>query len=328
MVLEEDIKCFSKEWNLPAEYVRREIEEQDQFVKEVLNTELERESDPEVVKRIMAEYVRRSEAASVPYVKNRYLYQSAVIAAMYIYAHHDNWLSGVLPDFYKTARKQAYTALMADFDFDELMVYTMLRLYRLKDVRSIIGCIKQVNRYVYFAKKYSSYYISDYQQAELYCCYETVCFQASLELCNNESIDLTQKIRLFNHLTKLKTSEIRMLVYFSLFWLYVHNCEREDDNSGCDDINPETGNAYFEEYLAKAYTVMECKLESLNLALYAHQQWLSIAVEYANWMTIDHQGPIPYNPVEAEKILRYAANVDIEKIASRANYFLQKYFNE
>ena len=328
MVLEEDIDYFSKEWHLPAKYVRREIEEQDQYINEVLKSELERESDPVVVKRIMAEYVRRSEAASVPYVKNRYLYESALIAAMYIFAHDDDWRSGVLPDFYKTARKQAYTALKAGVDFDELLVYTMLRLYRLKDVRSIIGCIKQVNRYVYFAKKYSSYYISNYQQFELYRRYEAVCFQASLELSYDASIDLTQKIRLFKHLTKLKNREWLMRVYFMLFWLYIYNLERDDDNTGCDDYNPSTGNAYFEEYLLKAYTATEYKLECLNLGSYPHQSWLMVAVEYANCMSWDHQGLIPYNPAEAEKILRFAANVDIEHISSRAKYLLQKKFYE
>ncbi len=326
MVLEKYIRYFSRKWNLPADQIRREIEEQDRFVCEVFDTEPERESDPEVVKRIMAGYVRRSDAASVPYVKGRYLFESALIAAMYIYAHDDDWTSGVLPDFYEEAMEHADTALMTFGEFDELLVSNMLKLYTLKDVQEIIDCMKEVRRYVHWAKKHSTYYISQYRQSELYRRYEIVCMQAGVKLSFDNSIKATERIRLVKHLTKIKNNELLMRVYFILYRLY----QRHEESEGYAIYNFSTGNTYFEEYLEKAYTIMSMsyKLESLNFNSYSHRTWLRIAVDYASIMCLDNQGLIPYNPIEAERILKFASQVDIEDISCIAQDTLQKYFNE
>lgn len=331
MILEKDIRYFSRKLNLPADQVRREIEEQDRFVSEVFDTEPERESDPEVVKRIMTEYVRRSEAATVPYVRCRYLYESAVIAAMYIYAHDDDWKIGILPNFYKDALNQAHAVLSFfgdGYSFPDLLVYSMLKLYKLKDIQAIIDCMNEVNRFLHRAKKCSTYFISHYRkQSELYQCYERVCFLTGAFIDIEGTVSVAERIRLFRHLTKLKDSERLMRIYHKLYKLYLNNLLHPEPVS-VGNFNTSTGNPYLEEFLEKAYSVMGYKLESLNLQSYSHRNWLRIALSYARHMCSRTNFLIPYNPSEAKKTMDFAAQIDIEDISYFAKEDLKKYFNE
>lgn len=328
--IENDRMYSLKAKNLSADYARREVEEQDIFFREIRD-ELSEESDVTITERIMSECVCRSDSAVVPHVKKQYLYKSAEIAAIYILEHSEEWQSGVLPDFYENALNQAYTSLTFYDDmycFADLLVYNMLRLYKLKDVQGIIDCMNEVSRFIHQAKKSKTYFVSKYrQQSWLYYCYERVCYLTCAFLDFDKAISVTESIRLLRRLTKLKNREYLMRVYKSLYQLYLHNWFHPESTS-IPNINPSTGYTYLEEYLEKAYTMMGYKLENLNMESYSHRTWLRIALSYARHMCSETNSLIPYNPTEAKRIMQYAAQVDIEDISYFAKKDLQEYFKE
>lgn len=325
MLSNKSLEYFSWKSNLPVDCVRREIEEKSRFIRETFDTERDRETDPGVVRRIMSECVRRSEAAVLPYVKNYYLFFSAVIAAMYIFAHEDDWMNGTLPEFYDDALSHAQTAWKAEGKFSQLVVFNMLKLYNLKDVQEIVDNIKEVRRYVHDAKKYSNYFISEYRHEELYIRYGFTCYRAMMRICWDESVSLDEKIRLCRHLLKFKDGNTLLRVCYQLYILYFKKFKlnRESDSN----FNLKIGKFYFLEYLEKAYTVMGYKLENLNLRLYSQRTWLRVAVEYSYFMMhFKNDRILPYNPAEAEKIFRFAAQTDIEDISAYGKSGLEEFF--
>lgn len=319
MFSKRETKRLSRELNLPEEYITAEAAAYESFIQdnpllpEVLH-------DIEMVENKISDLIKKSEEAKVPYIKTRYKFNSAEVAAIYIIRNLKSDFE--LPPFYERALRNAEAAFAAWLEFSMLLVWKILQMAATTSVQQLIEYGNQVE------KCFKHYRTRPDKKSEIYQEYESMRLKVGVLTATRTDLDRDEKVHFLKTLTCLQNDCYRMFVYGLLYDLYSDkNMRLTDTEDGVDiadsEFNPKTDALYLEEHLQEAYNLAEktCK-DASTTQDYTLVGW-AIKVQYARWMNHEGLNVIPYNPEEAGKILQAAAKVDSEYVASRAKFYLE-----